>query len=138
MDVKKKLVFGERTKIKMTNRKWFEQAVKEMTNEGLSDMIGCPCGWICDNNDSICDGDCQKAWIKWFNKERVNPMPELKDGMFVEIDGNGLGVVLSGNVVLKNGLYGTITAGLKSEVSKIYDTVCFNLCDKSTCIWSKE
>lgn len=138
----------------MTNYKWFVQNVNTMTIETLSNMLGCPCSKICDDNDSICDGTCQKAWIKWFNKEHIEPMPELKNGMFVKIkyhnddyDEPKLGVFVDGDVIYHDfdhtfdtfNEYGSGNAYItKEDIIAIYDTKAFCLCNEENCIWKKD
>lgn len=136
MDVKRKLVFGERTKIKMTNSEWFKEWIKskidEMTDDELSDFI-------CYEYAAPKDNMNYKIFAtEWLNQEHQKPMPELKDGMFVEVklaDNNAiLGVVLNNTIILQNGRWCSTTFC----ITKVFDTCCFNLCNDGNCIWRKE
>ena len=124
----------------MTNREWFVEAVKTMNTEGLSNMLGCPCDRICNDNDGMCDGDCREAWIKWFDKERIKPMPELKVGMFVNVRHTfgdyGIGVVTQDTVVYENGGFDWISQ-IKNDVIAIYQANCFDGCNDNNIIWEE-
>lgn len=128
----------------MTNYEWFVQNVNTMTIETLSNMLGCPCSKICDDNDSICDGTCQKAWIKWFNKEHKEPMPELRVGMFVKVrhyhsTEDYIGVITldenDNKVIVYKETTWDFVASVKNNIIAIYNSSCFIDCDDENCIW---
>lgn len=123
----------------MTNREWYLNKLNAMTNEEFANYIEgevvpwcktCYCKACCPDN-------CAKCAKEWLDKTHQEPMPELKDGMFVEIKLTNnvvLGVVVNNKIILQNGQWCNAT----SCITKVFDTCCFNLCDDSTCIWRKE
>lgn len=119
----------------MTNREWYLNKLNAMTNEEMANYIEVETFPWCNNS---CQDDCAKCAKEWFDKEYIKPMPELKDGMFVEMklaDNTAvLGVMFNNTIILKNGQWCTAT----SCITKVFDTCCFNLCDDDHCIWQKE
>lgn len=133
-----RLAFGERTKIKMTNSKWFKEWIKnkidEMTDDELSEFI---CYEYAAPKD---DMNYKIFAMEWLNQEHQKPMSELKDGVFVEVklaDNNAvLGVVFNNKIILQNGKWCGTKESL-AYITKVFDACCFSLCD-DCCIWEKE
>lgn len=77
---------------------------------------------------------------KLFDRERdmTPPMPNLEDGYFVEVTGQGLGIVLEEFVTYQNGEYGELP-DIEDSIVKIWDStvVGFNDCKTTTPIWEK-
>lgn len=126
----------------MTNLEHFKKRINEMSAEEIGDY------WRSEEMpwcNSLCiEETCAECVKKWANQPHIDPMPELKVGMFVKADNKfqtDLGIVINNicaddlAVAYKSGGYDPLNA---VTIKAIYSTVSFRCCDEDTCIWRRD
>lgn len=124
----------------MTNREWFVDKITTMSDEELAHFIEVEEDLWCGDNCELYNCNCEKCMIDWLKKEHIEPMPELKVGMFVKVRHTfgdyGIGVVTQNIVVYENGGFDWISQ-IKNDVIAIYQANCFDGCNDNNIIWEK-
>lgn len=119
----------------MTNFEWFKKKIAESNVDDFYEEI-----WYMEEPwcDYCCDGnDCKECYKEWANKTYENSMPELKTGMFVEVENCGFGVVVNDGIVFQEGTLGRVEQ-LKHHIVKVFETYCFMCYDDDVgIIWER-
>lgn len=127
----------------MTNLEWFKKTINEMSAEEINRFwYEHKEPWCSDDRCNY--GSCSDCMMDWINQPHINPMPELKVGMFVKA-GNGfetrLGIVINNiytdnlAVAYESGEYDPMEV---VTIEAIYSTVGFKFCNDDTCIWRRD
>lgn len=118
----------------------------------MYDNDSCTEQWCLENKDECCS-HCRECFVNWLRERRAEPMPELVPGMFVKTrsiytepeDDDEIGVIIphekKGYVIVYNHYGFDDKSDVESGeviIKEIYNTSCFNGCDKTTRIWKKE
>lgn len=130
----------------MTNREWLNNKVQEMSDEELSKFFASGEETWC--NEHCCDGHCDICLLDWLKQERVEPLPEIKNGMFIKVrspyDGDiSLGVIVDNRIVYQHDGFDTWNTGDADDVQPdwivaVYDAHSFDGCKVEHCIWGEK
>lgn len=119
----------------MTNLEWIKKVIAEMSAEELRDWKYSESPWCQDD----CIAECQKCAKSWLEAKHQDPMPTLKNGMFVEWDGYLLGVVVDNFIVFYDGTFASDVSEASKYITKVFaNVICFNECYTTEPIWRKD
>lgn len=128
----------------MTNREWYLNKLNAMTNEELANYVeNETMPWCSDN----CLKNCAQCAKAWFDKEHVEQMPEIENGMFVKVwldylKDSYIGVITTNKgceqVIVYNEGTWDFVKNVHNNITAVYDANCFACCDDKTCIWRKD
>lgn len=131
----------------MTNREWLNNKVQEMSDEELSKFFASGEETWCNKNCD-CYGHCDICLLDWLKQKRVEPLPEIKNGMFIKVrspyDYNiSLGVIVDNRIVYQRDGFDTWNTGDADDVQPdwivaVYDTYSFSGCKAEHCIWEEK
>lgn len=126
----------------MTNFEWLKEEINKMNMKEIYNFRtgfspwhkdACGEGGLCPRTIMNCS-DCAIEWGKKLHKE---PMPELKNGMFVEDEMGGYGVVVNDEIIFQNGTHDTIE-DMTEYITKVFEATCFIDCEDDVgIIWER-
>lgn len=128
----------------MTNREWYIDKITTMSDEELAHFIEVEDNLWCGDNCESYNCNCEKCMIDWLKEKHVEPMPELRVGMFVKVRHNHstedyIGVITldenDNKVIVYKETTWDFVARVKDNIIAIYKTNCFIDCDDEHCIW---
>lgn len=81
--------------------------------------------------------NCENCAVDWLRDKYEEPMPKLKNGMFVEVSDCGFGVVVNDEIVCQDGTHDKID-DLKEYITKVFEATCFIDCEDDVgIIWER-
>lgn len=132
----------------MTNREWLNNKIQTMSDDEFIDCFGSVPPWCTNTDNSVCDGYCKSCIQEWIVKEHIEPLPEIKNGMFIKVrspyDYNiSLGVIVDNRIVYQRDGFDTWNTGDADDVQPdwivaVYDAHSFSGCKAEHCIWEEK
>lgn len=130
----------------MTNFEWLKEEINKMNMEEIFNFRAGSSPWCKDTcEERVCPNpamDCSECAIEWSKKLHKEPMPKLKNGMFVETEmssyiTSGYGVVINDEIIFQSGHHGSVKDMIK-YITKIFEATCFIDCEDDVgIIWER-